>query len=126
MTPRILVSIRPLPNSVCPIISEASAMVTIPVPMLISAFLLYWPIRHPARPVSALDRQSPTVIVKPGLMELARTMAMLSPVARIDSPSRVPRKRYTRMQRIPTRTNSSTDLLQVIQNSLPFRDLNRS
>ena len=34
----------------------------------------------------------PTVMVKAGLMLEARTMAALSPVARMDRPSRVPRK----------------------------------
>ena len=68
-------------------------MVSIPVPMLISAFFWYWAMRQPERPVRALERQSPTVVVKAVLMEEERTMPGLSPVARMARPSRVPRKR---------------------------------
>ena len=40
----------------------------------------------------ALATHRPTVMVKVGLMEDARTISALSPVARMDRPSRVPRK----------------------------------
>ena len=43
--------------------------------------------------MSALATHSPTVTVKVGLIEDARTMSRLSPVARMERPSRVPRKR---------------------------------
>ena len=45
----------------------------------------------PDRAVSALDRHSPTVTVKVGSSDEARTISGLSPVARMESPSRVPR-----------------------------------
>ena len=47
---------------------------------------------HRKGPVSAPEMQRPTVMVKAGLMLEARTMAALSPVARIERAGRVPRK----------------------------------
>ena len=82
-----------------PITKDANATVTIPVPKLISAVLLYCAIKEPERPVKALDRQSPTVMVKVGLMEEARTIAGLSPVARIDRPSPVLKNHFKKKQR---------------------------
>ena len=64
-------------------------MMTMPVPRLMSAVFWYWASRAPDRAVRALARHRPTVMVKPVLMELARTMSGLSPVARMERPSRV-------------------------------------
>ena len=64
-------------------------MMTMPVPRLMSAVFWYWASRAPDRAVRALARHRPTVMVKPVLMEEARTMSGLSPVARMDRPSRV-------------------------------------
>ena len=68
-------------------------MTTIPVPEPMSTVRWYWPTTAPDRAVRALAKHSPTVMVKVGLTEEARTMSRLSPVARMDSPSRVPRNR---------------------------------
>ena len=67
-------------------------MTTIPVPMFTLALRWDWPTRAPEKAVRALAMHSPTVMVKFGLMEEALTMSRLSPVARMDRPSRVPRK----------------------------------
>ena len=67
-------------------------MVTMPVPTLMSLLFWYWASRPPERAVSAPEMHRPTVMVKAGLMLEARTMAALSPVARMERPSRVPRK----------------------------------
>ena len=45
----------------------------------------------------AFAMHKPTVMVKAGLIEEARTISILSPVARMESPSRVPRNRISRM-----------------------------
>ena len=67
-------------------------MVTIPVPTLISQLFWYCANRPPDSAHSAPEMHRPTVMVKAGLMLEARTMAALSPVARMDRPSLVPRK----------------------------------
>ena len=64
-------------------------MMTMPVPRLMSAVFWYCASTAPLRAVMALDRHSPTVTVKAVLIEDARTMSGLSPVARMESPSRV-------------------------------------
>ena len=69
----------------------ARASTTIPVPLFTSAKVLYCATMAPDRPVMALATHRPTVMVKLGLMEEARTISALSPVARMDRPSRVPR-----------------------------------
>ena len=66
-------------------------MMTMPVPRLMSAVFWYWARIAPDRAVRALEMHSPTVTVKAVLIELARTISGLSPVARMDSPSRVRR-----------------------------------
>ena len=67
-------------------------MMTMPVPRLMSAVFWYWARTAPDRAVRALEMHRPTVMVKPVLMEDARTMSGLSPVARMDRPRRVFRK----------------------------------
>ena len=67
-------------------------MVTMPVPTLMSQLFWYWASRPPERAVRAPEMHRPTVMVNAGLMLDARTMAALSPVARMERPSRVPRK----------------------------------
>ncbi len=86
---------EPLPMRVSPITSAARASTTIPVPPLTSAKVLDWATMAPDSPVMALATHRPTVIVKVGLMEEARTISALSPVARMDRPSRVPKNRYS-------------------------------
>ena len=71
---------------------QANPMTTMPVPPLMSAVRWYWPTMPPDRAVRALAMHRPTVMVKVGFTEEARTMSRLSPVARMDRPSRVPRK----------------------------------
>ena len=66
-------------------------MVTMPVPTLISLLFWYWASRPPESAVSAPEMHRPTVMVKAGLMLEALTIAALSPVARMDKPSRVRR-----------------------------------
>ena len=95
-----------------PMISEASAIVTMPVPRLISLVLLYWPTSAPARPVIAFATQRPTVMVNAGLMEEALTIAGLSPVARIERPSRVLRNHRSARQISASRTARSRSGLQ--------------
>ena len=73
-------------------------MTTIPVPRLISAERWYWASTAPDRAVMALEMQRPTVMVNAVLMEDARTMSGLSPVARMDRPIRVPRNRMSSTQ----------------------------
>ena len=85
----------------------ARATVTMPVPRLMSQLLFSWPMRHPAKPVRELARHRPTVMVKAGLMEEARTMSALSPVARMDRPRRVRKKAVTSTQTI-SRIRAST------------------
>ena len=73
----------------------ASAIVTMPVPRLMSQNLLYSPIKQPDSAVRALARHRPIVMVAFGLMEEALTMSRLSPVARMDRPRDVPKKRMS-------------------------------
>lgn len=79
------------PAKTSPMIRLASAIVTMPVPRLMSQNLLYSPIRQPASAVRAFARHRPIVMVTLGLMEEALTMSRLSPVARMESPSDVPK-----------------------------------
>ena len=78
-------------------IKDAKPMMTMPVPRLMSAVFWYCASTAPLRAVMALDRHSPTVTVKAVLIEDARTMSGLSPVARMDSPSRVFRNSVSRI-----------------------------
>ena len=61
----------------------------------------------------ALARHRPTVMVKTGLMEEARTISVLSPVARMDSPSRVPRNSTSSTQTASTTTEATSSLCQL-------------
>ena len=58
----------------------------------------------------ALAMQSPTVTVKAVLIEEARTMSGLSPVARMDRPSRVPRNAMSRAQTATVITTATSSL----------------
>ncbi len=71
-------------------------MTTIPVPRLMSENFWYCTSSPPERATSPLAAQSPTVVVRAGSMEEDATISRLSPVARMDSPSRVRRKRASR------------------------------
>ena len=104
MAPTALIQIFPLGSTASPMIREARPMMTMPLPRLISAVFWYWARSAPDRAVQALAMHRPTVMVKEVLMELARTMSGLSPVARMDRPSRVFRNRASR---IPTQTIST-------------------
>ena len=88
-------------------------MVTMPVPTLMSQLFWYWASRPPDSAHSAPDTHRPTVMVKAGLMLEARTMAVLSPVARMDRPSRVPRKPSMAAQARAMITPTSTSLYQL-------------
>ena len=96
----------------------ASAIVTMPVPRLMSQNLLYSPIRQPDSAVRALARHRPIVMVAFGLMEEALTMSRLSPVARMDRPRDVPKKRMSasRISRLhcpPTRPLKSENTVST-------------
>ena len=84
-------------------IREARAMVTMPVPILMSQDFWYSPSRQPDRAVMALATHRPTMMVRAGLMEEAFTMSSLSPVARMDRPSRVWRKTASRIPATATK-----------------------
>ena len=75
-----------------------------PVPRLMSHDFWYCAKIPPDNAVMAPETQSPTVMVCFGLMLEAFTIAALSPVARIESPSLVPRKRLKRMPITTTRS----------------------
>ena len=64
-----------------------------PVPRLMELDIWYWASTPPDRAVQPLAMHSPTVMVKAGSMEEALTMSRLSPVARMDRPIWVLRKR---------------------------------
>ncbi len=89
-TPRMRRSMVRLPTSVSPMMREASAMVTMPVPTLISQLFWYCASSPPDSAHNAPDTHRPTVMVKAGVRLEARTMAALSPVARMESPSPCP------------------------------------
>src|SRR5699024_4431671 len=78
-----------------------------------SQLFWYWLWRAPARPVRALARQRPAVMVNPGLMLEARTMSALSPVARMDRPSRVPINTLIRMAAPRANTARTVSLYQL-------------
>ena len=88
--------IEPRPTTVSPMMRQARPMTTMPVPPLMSALFWAWPTTAPDRAVRELEMHRPTVTVKVGLMEEARTISRLSPVARMLRPSRVPRKLTSR------------------------------
>ena len=73
--------------------------------------LLYSPIRQPESAVRALARHRPIVMVTLGLMEEALTMSRLSPVARMESPSDVPKNRMSTTAITPSSSASSTSVL---------------
>jgi len=123
--PRILTIIFPLPQRVSPMTRDASAMVTIPVPRLMSQVLLYWPMRQPARPVREFEKQSPTVMVNIGLMEEALTMAGLSPVARMERPRVVPRNHLISAQTSTTITARRISADQSFQKAESLNPLKR-
>ena len=112
-TPRMRRSMVRLPTSVSPMMREASAMVTMPVPTLISQLFWYCASSPPDSAHNAPDTHRPTVMVKAGLMLEARTMAALSPVARMESPSRVPRKPSIAAQAMAMTTAASASLYQL-------------
>ena len=78
--------------TVPPMRSEARAIVTMPVPRLMSTAFWDCAIRQPERPVRAFAAQRPTVVVNAGFTDEERTMSGLLPVARIARPRRVRRK----------------------------------
>lgn len=82
----------PRPTITSPMIRLARPTTTIPVPSVMSLNFWCWASRPPLSATSALAMHRPTVVVKAGLMEDAATMSRLSPVARMDRPSWVPRK----------------------------------
>ena len=75
--------IEPRPTTVSPMMRQARPMTTMPVPPLMSALFWAWPTTAPDRAVRELEMHRPTVTVKVGLMEEARTISRLSPVARL-------------------------------------------
>ena len=98
----------------------ARASTTMPVPPFTSAKVLYWAAMAPARPVMALAAHRPTVMVKFVLMEEARTISMLSPVARMDRPSRVPRNSTSTAARASTMRAVTATLYQLPAKPAPL------
>ena len=89
MAPRTFIQTLPRRKTVSPMMRLARPMITMPVPRLMSAVFWYWASTAPERAVMELEMHRPTVTVKPVLMEEARTISGLSPVARMDNPNRV-------------------------------------
>ena len=99
--------------------SEASAIVTMPVPMSMLTDFWLWASRQPESAVKAFAMQSPTVVVNTGLMEDERTMSGLLPVARMARPSRV-RRKNERNSTTSTTAASATSSLYCPARALPF------
>ena len=99
----------------------ASAMVTMPVPMLMSQDLLYSPIRQPASAVMALERHRPMVIIRAGLMEEDFTMSGLLPVARMDRPRRVLRNSSSSTTTTATKASATMSLRTLYSGVLSSR-----
>ncbi len=83
-----------------------------PVPRFISHDFWYCTSMPPESAVSEPDIHKPTVIVNFGFMLDAFTIAALSPVARIESPSLVPRNAVISMAAINTITTNTRSLYQ--------------
>ena len=115
MTPATHRATPPRPTITSPMMRLASPTTTMPVPRLESLNFCCWASRPPDREMMALARQSPTVVVKAGLMEEAETMSLLSPVARMDRPSWVPRKAV----RPPPTTSTTARASARVPNCLP-------
>ena len=64
-------------------------------------------------------------MVKAGLMEEARTMSALSPVARMDRPSRVRKNRAVSTATTARMADSTIRVLHPVQNSFPLSPLVR-
>ena len=79
--------------NISPMMRLARPMTTTPVPRLMLLDIWYWASTPPERAVQPLAMHRPTVMVKAGSMEEAETMSRLSPVARMDRPIWVLRKR---------------------------------
>ena len=92
-TPMALFVMPPFPMKALPIKREARAMVTIPEPMVTFTDFWLWARRHPERAVKEDEIQRPIIVVKAGLMDEDFTMSGLSPVALMESPSLVLRKK---------------------------------
>ena len=113
ITPMTRFNMLPFPMIVSPIIRLASAIVTMPVPRLISQDFWYCASSPPESPVSALATHRPIVIIIPVLMLDARTISGLSPVARMESPSLVFKNREINTPTNATITAATISLYQV-------------
>ena len=109
-TPTARLNTPPRPMTVLPMSSDASAIVTMPVPRLMSTAFCACAIRQPDSAVSEFATHSPTVVVNAGLMDDERTIMGLSPVARMARPSRVRRKSVSSMSANMTAAPETTSL----------------
>ena len=112
--PTALTKIPPRPRIVPPISRDASAIVTIPWPILISTDFCDWDKRHPESAVNAFATQRPITVVNTGLIEDDFTISELFPVALIARPSLVFRKNTRNM------ITRITAIAAIIISSLPF------
>ena len=106
--PTALFRIEPFPMNALPISREARAMVTMPLPMVTFTDFWLWARRHPDRAVKEEDMQRPTMVVKAGLMDEDFTMSGLSPVALMERPSLVLRKKLRKATTRATKNIATT------------------
>ena len=106
--PTALTKIPPLPRIVPPISREASAIVTIPCPILMSTDFCDWDNRHPESAVKEFATQRPTIVVNTGLMDEDFTISALFPVALIARPSLVLKKNTRKAITIATAIKATT------------------
>ena len=109
----------PLPMKALPIRSDASATVTMPEPMSILTDFWDCAIRHPDSAVNALAMHRPITVITAGLIDDARTISGLSPVARIASPSLVRRNTVSAAMTRATAI-TATASLYCPESSVPF------
>lgn len=104
--PKIRSGILPLPKNAPPMRSDASATVTMPVPISMLTDFCDCASKQPESAVNALEMHRPMMVVLTGLMDEERTMSGLLPVARIARPRRVRRKS-------PKTTATSTTVMMM-------------
>ena len=85
-------------------------MVTMPEPISMLTDFCAWASRQPERAVRLLEAHRPTSVVKAGFTEEARSISILSPVARMARPSRVRRNSVSSTSASTTASSATTVL----------------
>ncbi|MNC48320.1 hypothetical protein D3C75_974260 [compost metagenome] len=122
-TAKVARNTLPAPKIASPIITEASPITIMPIPIVESAKEEYWAISAPDSATIPLDRLIPRMVVVSVLTPKLRIIRALSPVARKASPRSVRRNRSIRiLTAIITNGITSSGLIEVNKESSPMSE----